>query len=255
MFAEKPAEGEVNVFLSNNSLDAGTYVVRVNRNTVKLENIVTEITANHVGVDPYTIEHAVSLVKEQILKCLKEGRAVDVLELGTLYPAAKGTAPRSSPQVSDLPELTLRFRPSKEALSALSSVSATSFMVRTPTPEIKEVISLKGDAEEGALYKGYPARVTGAKLKVAGDEGGVFLVPADEDGEPSQDEGEWFKAADSSYLMRNYPKTLEFIIPEEAEAGKSYFIAVRTAYSPSGRLRKDAVTGFSGNLVRLRVES
>lgn len=251
MFNPKETEGNVNVFLSNNSLDARSYVVRVERSTVKLENIITEITSNYTGLDPYTIEHAVGLVQDQIIKYLKEGKSVDIMELGRLYPAAKGTVSRDNPQVADLPSLTLRFKPSKKAADALAAVSAGSFMVRAPEPEISSVVSLKEDAEEGELCRGRQVRVTGAKLKVAGSEGGVFFVPQGADGLPCKDEGEWIKAAGSSYLPRNYPKTLEFGIPEDTQDGVPYFVAVRTAYSPSGRLRREAVTGFSRDVVRI----
>lgn len=128
MFVEKPAESAVSVFLTASAFDEDTYVVRVARNAVNLDNIVSDIIANYPSLDPYVINHAVELVKDQIIKYLKEGRAVDVLELGTLYPAAKGTVSRANPQVSSLPDLTLRFKPSKQALSALSAVKPVSFM-------------------------------------------------------------------------------------------------------------------------------
>ena len=248
MYTKKDTKSAVSVSLSNNSLDGGSYVVRVNRNKVKQNNIISDICENYPSLDPYTIEHAIGLVRDQILKYLEEGRAVDVMGLGTLYPAAKGTVPRVNPQVAHLPDLTLRFSPSKKALKAVSCARPLSFMVRKPEPEIVRIISLKNDAEEDVLYKGYPVRITGNKLKIAGDAGGVFFVPPDAEGQPNIDESAWIKAADSSYLMRNYPKTLEFSLPEEVQEGMSYFIAVRTAYSPSGRLRREAVVGFSSRI-------
>lgn len=250
MFTEKPAEGAVSVSLTASAFDKDTYVVRVARNAVNLDNIVSDIIANYPSLDPYVINHAVELVKDQIIKYLKEGRAVDVLELGTLYPAAKGTVSRTNPQVSSLPDLTLRFKPSKQALSALSAVKPVSFMVRSPEPEISRVISLKDGSEDGSLYRGFPVRVEGSKLKIAGEAGGIFFVPLDSDGEPDRDEASWI-AADTSYLLRNVPKTLEFNLPDAAEEGKSYFLAVRTAYSPSGRIRKEPLTGFSPSAVRV----
>ena len=249
MYAKKETEGTVSVALTASTFGEDTYVVRVNRDTVKVDNIITEIASNYTGVDPYTMEHALSLVKDQIIKYIKEGRTVDMLELGTLYPAAKGTVSQTNPQVADLPALELRFKPSKQAKEALGYVKPQSFMVRTPEPEIARVVSLKDGSEDGALHKGCLVRLTGAKLKVAGEAGGIFFVPADSEGLPSKDESEWIKAADSSFIPLNYPKTLEFNVPDDVEEGKSYFIAVRTAYSPSGRLRSEAVTGFSGQSV------
>ena len=251
MFNEKETEGVVSVALTENTFGAGSYVVRVNRNTVELNDIVSDITAGSSSLDPYTIEHAVGLVKEKILKYLKEGRAVDVMGLGTLYPVAKGAVTRVNPQVADLPGLTLRFKPSKEAKAAIAAVRPASFMVRSPAPEITSIISLKDGSDAGTLYKGYSVRIKGTKLKVAGDAGGVFFVPPDAECLPNIDESTWIKAADSSYLPLNHPETLEFRAPDELEQGALYFIAVRTAYSPSGRLRKDAVVGFSARPVAI----
>ncbi len=129
--------------------------------------------------------------------------------------------------------------------------------MRSPEPEISRIISLKDGSEDGSLYRGFPVRVEGSKLKIAGEAGlpdgrqaGIFFVPLDSDGEPDRDEASWI-AADTSYLLRNVPKTLEFNLPDAAEEGKSYFLAVRTAYSPSGRIRKEPLTGFSPSAVRV----
>ena len=70
-------------------------------------------------------------------------------------------------------------------------------------------------------------------------------MPANADGEPVKDEGEWIKAADASYLPTNEPKTIEFYVPEGAQEGAGYFVLVRTRYCRSGIARKEAATGFS----------
>ena len=252
MFNEKQTESSVSLSLTVNNIDAGSYIARVPQSKVDLVNIVSDIKAKYPGLSPFEIIHAAELIKAQVLEYIKEGKAIDILELGTLYPAPKGTVPRANPQADALPELTLRFRPSKQALAALAAVSAESYMVKNPAPSIARVASLKEGASEGELWRTYPARITGQNLKVAGDEGGVFLVPEDKEGNPSDDESAWI-AADPLALSRNEPKTLEFFVPEEAEEGKAYFIAVKTWYCRSGILRKEALKGFSEETARVRV--
>ncbi len=229
MFSPKITESSVSVTLSKNSFDKDSYIVRVPRKTLDLANIVSDIRAGYPSLDPYVINHAAELIKEQILKYLKAGKAVNILELGTMYLAPKGTVPRSNPQVSDLPELTLKFTPSKAALESLASLNADSFMVNDPAPQISRITSLKDGNTDGILYQGYPVRLSGDRL-------------------PDSDEGNWI-AADLSYLPRNVSKTLEFHIPAQVQTGTEYFIAVRTSFVSSGVMRKEAIVGYSVNPV------
>ena len=248
VFSPKITESSVSVTLSKNSFDKDSYIVRVPRKTLDLANIVSDIRAGYPSLDPYVINHAAELIKEQILKYLKAGKAVNILELGTMYLAPKGTVPRSNPQVSDLPELTLKFTPSKAALESLASLNADSFMVNDPAPQISRITSLKDGNTDGILYQGYPVRLSGDRLKVGGENAGIFFVPVNSDRLPDSDEGNWI-AADLSYLPRNVSKTLEFHIPAQVQTGTEYFIAVRTSFVSSGVMRKEAIVGYSVNPV------
>ena len=96
VFSPKITESSVSVTLSKNSFDKDSYIVRVPRKTLDLANIVSDIRAGYPSLDPYVINHAAELIKEQILKYLKAGKAVNILELGTMYLAPKGTVPRSN---------------------------------------------------------------------------------------------------------------------------------------------------------------
>ena len=248
LFEKTETNSSINMTLIANPFDDSTYYGRVPRKTVDIDNIVSEISADYPSLDPYVIIHSAELLKEQILKFLKEGKAVNVLELGTIYLSAKGTIGKANPQVGDLPSLTLKFLPSKSVVASLECLSAESFMISDPAPQITRIVSLKDGSEEGVLHTGYPARLTGNKLKVAGTGSGIFLVPPGSDGSPDTDEDSWI-AVDTSYLPRNTAKTLEFYLPQSATSGSSYFIAVRTAYISSAEQRKEAVTGFSADAV------
>ena len=250
MFTEKTTASSVSVTLSNNSFDDSTYVARVPRQKVDLDNIVSDIAASYPSLDPYVIIHSAELLKSQILKYLQSGKAVDILELGTMYLSPKGTVGKDNPQVSDLPSISLKFTPSAAAKEAISAISANSFMVSDPAPQISKILSLKDGNEEGTLYQDYPVRLTGGKLKVDVDNenSGIFFVPVEDDGSPTTDEDKWIPV-DTSYLPRNTARTLEFQIPSGVSLNVDYYIAVRTSYVSSTSTRKTPVTGYSASTV------
>ena len=79
MFSPKITESSVSVTLSKNSFDKDSYIVRVPRKTLDLANIVSDIRAGYPSLDPYVINHAAELIKEQILKYLKAGKAQELI--------------------------------------------------------------------------------------------------------------------------------------------------------------------------------
>lgn len=249
-FEQTTTDSKVAVTLSNNSFDDSTYFVRVPRDKVTLDNIVSEISAGYPSIDPFVIIHAAQLIREQILKFITQGKAVDVLELGTMYLSPEGTVTRSNPQVSDLPEIGIKFTPSSSVKEAISGISANSFMISDSAPEISVITSLKDGNTDGTLYQGYLVQLTGGKLKVDVDNenSGIFFVPVLDSGEPNPDEDTW-KAVDTSYMPKNTKGTLQFYPPATVTLNIDYYIAVRTSYLSGGRTRKTPVTGYSSSMV------
>ena len=74
MYNEKTTESAVSLTLSANAFDSSTYIARVPQKALGLENIVSEIAKRYPSIDPYVINHAAELLKEQILSFIKEGR-------------------------------------------------------------------------------------------------------------------------------------------------------------------------------------
>lgn len=244
MFNQTNVKSSVSLKLSTNVLCKDSYVARVPRSNVKLEDILSEISKDYPSLDPFVINHSAELIKKQILKFIKAGKSVNILELGTLYLAPEKTVTNVNPQVEDLPPLTLKFSPSKQILKSIEGISAESFMISNSTPQISEIISLKDGNKEGILYKGFGVRLNGSKLKVAGDFSGIFFVPQKENGDLEEDKSLWIQV-DSSYLPHNTQKCIEFNIPQNAETEKSYYIAVRTSFITTTTFRKESLTGIS----------
>ena len=249
LFEQKTTGSNVAVRLSNNSFDESTYFVRVPRDKVDIDNIVSEIAAGYPSLDPYVIIHSIELVKEQILKFLQQGKAVDVFDLGTMYLAPSGTVTKDNPQVSDLPSISLKFTPSSSAKEAISGITANSFMISDPSPQVSTVYDLYRMAEDWTVSAGQPARLTGGNLKL-GDtaDDNVFFVPQTSSGEPDPDTINWIEVSASS-IWTNTPARLEFWVPATLSSSTKYYIYIHSTYLAGGRSRKVAVSSYSPEVV------
>lgn len=253
MFEQEQVESYVSMKLSNNAFNEENYICRVPRDTVSMNGIVSEIVAGYPSIDPYVIMHSAELIKAKILELLKQGRSVDVLELGTMYLKPQGTVTRNNPQVTDLPSLGLEFTPSSGAKEAIAEVTGISFMINDSAPEIQMLYGLPS-MSEGYLVAGSFVRVTGAKMKVAVDtslgyaqfeeNNGIYFVPATASGEPITDRSSWV-LIDPTTLYTNYNKRLEFQAPETLSSATDFFLYIETTYLSKDERRKTAVGAYS----------
>lgn len=248
MYHEREAESAVSIKLIASNIDSNVYIAKVPRTTVNVDQLVTEIIENNPGVDAHTLNHCAELFKHEILRQISEGKAVNMFDIGTAYVAPVASVAVSAPEISKVDKFTLKFTPSKQANKALSMISTESYMITDSTPLIQEVISLKDGSCNLALHKKFGARITGTKLKLGGTDSGIYLVPVGDDGNPVKDESKWI-CCSKDYIPCNKPKSLEFNVPPEAETGIPYYIAVRTSYVNSSKLRKTPLTGFSPKTV------
>lgn len=228
----------------NNFTKDGSYYATVTRNTATFKNILSEIAEDNKGMDPYMLQFAAILIQKKILKMLEQGKAVNVLDLGTLYIAMKCNAKGKS-EVSGSGNFYIKFTPTELANSSLSKLSVDKIVYADGTPEIIAVEDLSEGSEEGRLTRGKPCRITGGRLKIGGDGGGIFLAPAESDGSAANEDA-WIKVSESA-LFRNKPSELNFFVPEGIEAG-SYRIVLRTAYLAKDRSRKSMLEAMSGAL-------
>ena len=251
MFEQEQVASYVSVKLSNNAFNPDNYVVRVPRDTVSVNGVVSEIAAGYPSIDPYVILHSLELVKAKTLELLQQGRAVDIMELGTMYLKPTGTVTRDNPQVSDLPALSLQFTPSAATKQAIAEVSSNSFMINDSAPEVQAVLDYNYK-EEGVITPGGFIRITGAKMKVAIEDGGrryydnngIWFVPDMGDGTPNPDTSTWIEVAAAS-VITNYPKKIECFVPSNVIAGSYYFIRIETTYLGKDSFRKTSVSGYS----------
>ena len=219
----------------------GTYYATVSRNTASLKNILSEIAEDNAGIEPFMLQYAAILIQKKILKMLSQGKAVNVLDLGTLYIAMKCRVKGKS-EVPDSGNFYIKFKPSALADESLSDLNVDKIVFADGSPEVTEIEDIV-TGTESVLVAGNPARIKGARLKLSDNSSGILFAPVKEYGKIDADESTWI-AVPPENVFRNMPTELNFFVPKAVSPG-TWQIVIRTTYLSKGRNRKDAVETVS----------
>ncbi len=229
-----------------------TYIARVPRKTVTTDQVLDLVSAHNQGIDRYQVEHAMELLKKEILEQAELGFSVDIMEICKLYIAPIGGVRTLTPESEAVTGFEARFAVNDRLRKRLRGMTAAVTAVVDPAPQISQIanpVAKEGEAD-GVLKATFSARITGRKLKVGGEKGGIFFVPAldnpdpDSGGKiPSGTEADWVRVPDD-FITHNADTRLEFHLPRTLEPGRDYFIAVRTEERGGVKLR-NPVTGIS----------
>lgn len=225
----------------NNFTKDGTYYATVSRNTASFKNILSEIAEDNKGMDPFMLQFAAILIQKKILKLLEQGKAVNVLDLGTMYIAIKCNAKGKS-DVQENGNFYIKFTPSSIANNAISSLSVDKIVYADGSPEITEITDLSSN-ENSSVSKGKPCRISGNRLKLGGENSGIYFALLDSDGKTYSEESSWIKVP-SENVFRNKPTELNFFVPDTLEQ-QDYRIILRTAYLGKDKNRKTIVEATS----------
>ena len=221
--------------------DTQSFYGRVSRNTVNIDNMISSICEKVPSYDRYELKRFAKDLKAEIRSSLANGKSVNLLDLGTLYIALSGgmkVAPKTASEVSSL---TVKFSPSKPLTESVSRIEIDKIVYVSSIPLVSSVRCLWKDAEDGSVLVNKVVRITGSRLKIEGEKGGVFFCPVGSDGEPESDESRWTEAE----VTRNLPKTVEVYVPEGLEAGQNYAVCIKTRPNADGVYAEgfsDAVT-------------
>jgi len=101
-------------------------------------------------------------------------------------------------------------------------------------PLITSLKNLYTQQEGNTLSANYSARISGSRLRVAGDEAvaGIFFAPCDDKGAYDTTGAGWLQVKENA-IETNKPTALSFYLPKEVTAGK-YRLLVRTAANANG---------------------
>lgn len=241
----KNADSILSVTLRKNqfSTEENSFIGRVTRNTVTLENLIASISEKNAGVSPYMIQHVANLLGDEMLTACQNAKAVDVLGLGTMYISVAGSISGENPGESSIPGFKLNFTPSTRAQEVVDSLKVDKVIIADSSPSIDKIINTFNQNAERNLLKGKGVRITGTKLKVMGEDSGIWFAPLDTDGNVTKDESTWIQVATET-ISQNKPKTLEFYVPDSITEA-DYKIVIRTRYCSGDKELKSAVSVIS----------
>jgi nucleoid DNA-binding protein len=217
---------------------------RFERDVLSMENLVSRVQQKNPGADEIIINTAISYIKREILAALKEGKAVNLMDLGELYIGASGSvASDSASDVQDL-NLCVKFSASQILKDSIANVTIGKVVLSDTAPAINKIFNWFTGQESTALTAGKNVVLEGKRLKLGSDENcGLFLAAADEKGEVSDDEATWL---DCTELVRvNTPKKIDFYLPDAATTGSAYRIVIKSNYVNGTTKRKEPVYTYS----------
>lgn len=217
---------------------------RFERDVLSMENLVSRVQQKNPGADEIIINTAISYIKREILAALKEGKAVNLMDLGELYIGASGSV--ASDSASDVQDLSLcvKFSASQILKDSIANVTIGKVVLSDTAPAINKIFNWFTGQESTTLTAGKNVVLEGKRLKLGSDENcGLFLAAADEKGEVSDDEATWL---DCTELVRvNTPKKIDFYLPDAATTGSTYRIVIKSNYVNGTTKRKEPVYTYS----------
>lgn len=222
----------------------GSYFARVSRNTATFNNVISEIAEENKGLDPHLLQYSAILIQKKILKMLEQGKAVNILDLGTMYIAMKCSA-KGKNDVSNNGKFCIKFSPTQIAQDTVNSLNVDKVVYVDNNPEITTITDLSTGKTDQTISKGKPVAIFGSKLKLGSSGSGIYFAPATAptaDGEISfdLDKSTWISVSKET-IFRNKPAELNFFVPETLESEKSYCIIIKTNYLSNTQSRKDFV--------------
>ncbi len=228
----------VNVVEHKNFLQGGdTTYYKMQRNTLTMNNVIAEILKGRNHSSDGELLNSYALIKSTILKFLNNGYAVEVLDLGTLYPSiVKGTEKKKQ-------HFIVGFTPSEEAKKAVESIKISSIQPESTSASITKIEDYNTGIVNSYFSGNSVVRIYGSKLKIQDDEpstgkAGIFFAPVLEDGSYPQEMDKWIKIPQSNIRV-NMPSSLIFKLPENIETDKDYVLILQTFASQHKGLVKN----------------
>ncbi len=237
-FNDVEAQGKIVLF--KNYLEKGNaYYGRFDRKTVTTRTLIARIQARKAGTNELNVQEIAGFLKEEILTALRNGEAVNVMDLGTMFISTKGKYNGSSFVTGDGSKpLQVKFTPSRLAQETIENIRVTDISTADEGMKIRSVSDRFTGMEDSVISMGREILLKGILLKLSDTDGcGVFFCPVDADGNPDMNKSSWIKAP---VITENTSGRLGVYVPEELEEGRSYCMLVRTDYTR----RKGKKLGF-----------
>ena len=154
------------------------------------DQILDLVASHNQGIDRYQVGHAMERLKKEILEQAKLGFAVDIMETCKLYIAPSSFIQSLKPEAEKVTGFEARFTPNDElketlkGITASASASASASAIVDSSPQITQIENPVNGATDGKLKATFSARLKGKKLKIGGENSGIYFLPVLDDKTP-----------------------------------------------------------------------
>ena len=238
---EPKTKVDVTLKHSNLSSDKSEKVLygSIDYKKVTVRQILAEMEYNNsTNLSKELMFYVAEELSNRMMNKLRQGRAVELLDFGTIYPTLKGKIKAGDTASKIKEHLDIGFTPSKAAKAALKNLVVGNVEQVQPQHEIYSVIDIMDEEhQENTLKIGKIGRITGKALKLGGHESGLYAAKAEKkwSGQPPNKES-WIRL---EHVFTNLPSKLEFFV-ESLEPG-TYILIVQTSLSAGGKPLKESV--------------
>lgn len=235
-FTEPSKNSRVNLYVNPFNKENG-YYGRIAREIISFPTIAAHIHKQNTGMSELTLQNAATLIKAEVLDSLRSGKAVNLLDLGIMYLSPNGKFKGKTVDNDKKQAFSVKFTPSKAVQDAVSDVGSKEIQIPETGPVIESVTNQFTQKTDGTVSAGKTVLFSGERLKVEGEDSGIFLCPVDENENLVPNEDEWLKC---EIVTRNVQKYVEFYVNAKARPEKKYKFLLRTYHSHGKTPSKNA---------------
>lgn len=188
------AEMNGSVLLYENAFKNGSaYYGKYDRKLINSRVLYARIQKKNAGTTLHEVQKIVGMLKEVILEAIESGEAINLLDLMTVYIAVNGKIEGSSIENGNKAPLSVKITPSTILKDAVKNISIKNIDYASVDMKIERIFNRFTQTYDGTITQSAEVQLEGSRLKIKGEQAGVWLCPIDENGKVTNDESEWIK--------------------------------------------------------------
>ncbi len=203
-----------------------TKFLLVTTGTADLEQVILRIMAVNPGLERETVEAVVKLEQRVIKEMTLNGMRVNT---GLFSAVASPKGPGGNKWDPKVNEINITIAQGADWREAIRKTKVNVIGEKSSITTISKTTDAMTRGTLGEASPGYPLRVEGTCLKIAGTDPSVGIYLIAEDGTETK--------VDSALWALNEPQTLSFVVPAGLAEG-TYTLRIVTQYASSGTLVK-----------------
>ena len=227
LVSEEAIQPGINITLHKNVLDKNrSYYAKVHTKVASVKAVLSRINEENKGVDVVTLKNGLELYDKQVIKLLKEGYSVKILDLGVLIIKHRGKVADKA-EADGLSDFTVEFIPNDKVLEAVKDLEVDAVLIGNgKEPVMGEITDLARKVSDGKITAGKGVRIMGHNIKMDLEKDELYIVPQNSDGTAVENMALWYKV-EGGDIFRNKPTELNFTAPLGLENDVEYRIVIR----------------------------